>query len=85
MFREVFPRAPQKSWLPWPPTMGDRRTGTLQHDRLSIASAEAGTFPQQSSNLAGLSHFPAQIPASSQQHPCSRKPLGVPQVSLAPP
>lgn len=69
------PGAPQKSWLPSPPTTGDRRTGTLQRNELSIASAETGTFLQQSSNLEGLPHFPGWIPASTQQHPCSQKPL----------
>lgn len=52
-FHQV-PRAPQKSWLPLPPTTGDHKTGTLRQGRLSIASAEAGAFPQQSPSLACL-------------------------------
>lgn len=83
-FHQV-PGAPQKmSRLPSPPTTGNRKTGTLRQDGLSIASAEAGTFPQQNSDLAQLLHFPARIAACDRPNSISLlEALGGPLASVA--
>lgn len=63
--------------------MGNHKTGTLQQDRLSIASAEAGAFPQQPPTSHGSSTSLHGFLPTTQQQPLL-KALGGPVASVAP-
>lgn len=67
-FHQV-PGAPQKmSRRPSPPTTGNRKTGTLRQDRLSIASADAGTFRSRIPTSHGSSTSLHGLLPATQQH-----------------
>lgn len=61
--------------------MGNHKQEPCIKMRLSIASAEAGTFSQQNSDLAQLPYFPAWIPACNS---AASLLLEVPVASVAP-
>lgn len=80
-----FPELLRRAGCPGPPQRATAEQETLQHATgfPLHPSAEAGTFPQQSPTpQAGLSHFPARIPASLLSSIPAPEALGVPQVSL---